>query len=79
MYAMFVTNNHASFHLWWKENLVKHQEVSKYYVHDCGYFLIMIKILDSMMKIKLSVKSTCEYLIQPVMIIIKTNEIRSNF
>ena len=33
---MFITNNHASFHLWWKENLVKHQKVSKYCDHDCG-------------------------------------------
>ena len=27
----FITNNHASFHLCEKENLVKHQKVSKYY------------------------------------------------
>ena len=32
---MFITNNHASFHLWWNENLVKYQKVSKYYVYDC--------------------------------------------
>ena len=25
------------FHLWWKENLVKPQEVSKLYANDCGY------------------------------------------
>ena len=31
MYTMFVTNNYASFYLWWKGNLVKHQKVSKYY------------------------------------------------
>ena len=24
-------------HLWWKENLVKHQKVSKYYAIDCSY------------------------------------------
>ena len=35
LYSMCITNNHASFRLWWKENLVKYQEVSKYYVHDC--------------------------------------------
>ena len=34
-YSIFITNNHGSFHLWWKENLVKYQKVSKYYVHDC--------------------------------------------
>ena len=31
VYTMSVSNNHPSFHLWWKENLVKHQKVSKYY------------------------------------------------
>ena len=30
----FITNNHASFHFWWKENLLNHQKVSKYYEHD---------------------------------------------
>ena len=30
------TNNDASFHLWWKENLVKHYKVSKKYDHDCS-------------------------------------------
>ena len=33
--TMFVSNNGPSFHLWWKENLVKHREVSKYYETDC--------------------------------------------
>ena len=32
---MFVTNNHDSFHLWWKKNLIKHQNVPKYYGRDC--------------------------------------------
>ena len=32
---MFITNNHASFHFWRKENLVKHQKVSKYNDDDC--------------------------------------------
>ena len=32
---MFINKNHASFHLWWKEDLVKHQKVSKYYDHHC--------------------------------------------
>ena len=31
---MFITNNHASFHLWWKENLLNYQKVSKYNVHS---------------------------------------------
>ena len=34
VYTMFITSNHASFHLWWKQNLVKYQKVSKYYVCD---------------------------------------------
>ena len=35
MYNMFINNNRASFHLWCKENFVKHQNVSKYYENDC--------------------------------------------
>ena len=31
VYTMFISNNRASSHLLWKENLVKHQKVSKYY------------------------------------------------
>ena len=34
VYAMFNTNNDASLHLLWKENLAKHQNVSKYYDRD---------------------------------------------
>ena len=34
-----VCNNCASFHSWWKENLVKHERVSKYYENDCSSFL----------------------------------------
>ena len=34
VYTTFITNNHASFLLWFKGNLVKYQTVSKYYVHD---------------------------------------------
>ena len=40
VYTMFITNNHASFHLWWKENLAKHQKASKYYENDCRYLKI---------------------------------------
>ena len=31
---MFITNKLPSFHLWWKENLVKHRKTSKYYETD---------------------------------------------
>ena len=37
VYILFITNNCASFHLWWKENLVKHQKVLQYYFHDRRY------------------------------------------
>ena len=37
VYTMFITYNHDSFHLWWKENFVKHQKVSKYYGQDCSF------------------------------------------
>ena len=33
-YITLVSNNRASFHLWYTENLVKHQKVSKYYEND---------------------------------------------
>ena len=36
-FSIFFTNNCALFQLWGKENLVKHQEVSKYYHHYCRY------------------------------------------
>ena len=39
VHTVFVSNNRASFHLWWKENLVKHQEVSKYYENDWGFYI----------------------------------------
>ena len=34
LHTMCISNNRASIHLWWKENLVKHQKVSKY-ESDC--------------------------------------------
>ena len=39
VYSMFITNNHDSFHLWSKENLVKHQDVSKYYDQGCSMLI----------------------------------------
>ena len=39
---MFITNNHTSFYLWRKENLVKHQKVSKYYDCDCLQNIILL-------------------------------------
>ena len=36
VYTMSIANNYDSFHLWWHENFVKHQNVSKYYDQDCS-------------------------------------------
>ena len=48
----FITNNHALFHMWWKENLLNHQKASKYYGYDCRYglrsiFCFKSKLLES--------------------------------
>ena len=43
----FITNNHASFHLCWKDNLLSHQKLSKYYEHDClkNFLLLLMSLL----------------------------------
>ena len=51
---MFISNNRASCHLWWKENLVKHQKVSKNmkiivglncrYIFNCPITIIFVRI-----------------------------------
>ena len=48
---MYITNNHASFHLWWKKSLVKYQKVLKYYVHDClqNFLLLLMFLLTAPM------------------------------
>ena len=38
----FITNNHALFHKWWKEDFPSLQKVSKYYKHDLRPTLINI-------------------------------------
>ena len=45
VHTMFLSNNGPSFHLWWKENLVKHREVSKYYETDCLQNFILLFML----------------------------------
>ena len=42
---MFITNNHASLHLWWKKNLLNHEEVSKSWEHDSTEFQFKLAIL----------------------------------
>ena len=39
VYTLFISDNYKSFHLWWREDLVKHQKVSKYYETDCIFIL----------------------------------------
>ena len=42
VYTMFITNNHALFHLWWDK------KVLKYYVHDCLWnFLLFMFLLTA--------------------------------
>ena len=50
VYTILVSNNRQSFHLWWKENLGKLQQVSKYYERDC--LQIFLLLLMSLRKIK---------------------------
>ena len=44
------TFDHASFHLWCKENLLNHQKVSKYYEHDCpqNFLLLFMSLLTAL-------------------------------
>ena len=46
----FITNNHASFHLWWKEKLLNHQKVSNYHEHDClqNFLLLFMSLLTAL-------------------------------
>ena len=37
VHTMFISDNHTSFHLWWKENLAKYLKVSKYYDNGCRW------------------------------------------
>ena len=41
IYTMFISNNRASFNLWWKENLLKHQKISKYYESGCRNMCVL--------------------------------------
>ena len=45
---MVITNNHDLFHLWWHENFVKHQNVSKYYDQDRSNDKICIRYGESL-------------------------------
>ena len=51
VYTMFITNNHASFHLWREENLLKYQNVSKYNGHD--YLQNFVLLFMSLLRVPL--------------------------
>ena len=42
VYTILISNNRPSFHLWWKENLAKLQQVSKYYEKDCLQIFLLL-------------------------------------
>ena len=46
---MFVSNNRQSVRLWWKEYLVKHQEVTKYYENDSlqNFLLVFMSLIPT--------------------------------
>ena len=45
VYTIFIINNHASFHLWWNETLVKCLKVSKYHKQGCLQNLLLFFML----------------------------------
>ena len=52
---MFITNNHTSFHLLWKENFVKYQKFSRYHAHDCN--LLVMTLIDFIQPVPVTEKS----------------------
>ena len=42
VYTVFISRNHELLHLWSKENLVKHQKVSKHYENDFLYSFLLL-------------------------------------
>ena len=53
VHFFFISNNCPSFHLWLKENLVKHQKVWNYYETDClqnFIFLFMLLLTSKFVK-----------------------------
>ena len=50
---MFITNNHASFHLWWNEKLVKYQKVlSLWLYHSSTNRLIIVSTIEYLISTK---------------------------
>ena len=42
VYTILISNNRPSFHLWWKENLEKLQQVSKFYGKDSPQIVLLL-------------------------------------
>ena len=48
---MFITNNYASFHLWWKENLEKYQKSQNvmsmivWKIFFCNFFFLLTALI----------------------------------
>ena len=61
LYTMFISNNCPSLHLWWKQNLVKQQKVSKYYEPDCLqnvlFFFMILLTTDSVKNTHISARN----------------------
>ena len=49
---MFISNHRATFHLWRKENLLRHQKVLNYYENDClqNFLLLFVSLLTGLYK-----------------------------
>ena len=52
----FITNNHASVHLWWKEIWSTIKKFSNYYEHDCfqNFIFLFMSLLTALIIKKLS-------------------------
>ena len=66
MYTMFISNNGASFYFWWKENLVKHQKVSKYHENDCRVPLTPSPVQKIMLLLLILQNESPQYLLELV-------------
>ena len=49
---MLISNHRATFHLWRKENLLRHQKVLNYYENDClqNFLLLFVSLLTGLYK-----------------------------
>ena len=60
VYTMFVTNNYTSFHFWWKENLVKHENVEMIVeTSKLTIFWVLNILIWSQMELRQSERFSC--------------------